>query len=106
MQARPNSSRAVGRRLPGLCAPSQEVDDEVDLVVGVALEDLVERGVHAVVEPEDVALLIGYAAHMHGTPVAVDPVADDPSAGRFASSGVGHSRVERNETGATTWRRP
>jgi len=69
---------AISRHLSSLRTTPQEVDDEVDLIIGVAIQDFVEGAIHAAIEADDVTLLIGYTADEHRAPVIRHPIAYDP----------------------------
>ena len=68
----------ISRLSSSLRTTPQEVDDEVDLIIGVAVQDVVEDAIHAAIEPDDVTLLIGYAADEYRAPIIRHPIAYDP----------------------------
>jgi hypothetical protein len=64
--------------LSGLRAPPQKVDNEVDLIIGVAVQDFVQGAIHPAIEADYVTLLVGYAADEHGAPIVLYAIPYDP----------------------------
>ena len=71
---------------------SQEVDNEVDLIIGVAVQDVVERAIHTAIEADDVTLLVRYTADEHRAPIVLHAIAYDPPAALEPGKDACHRR--------------